>query len=311
VSAWPPIANLGTVGLDGYLILQLFKTGSAVRFLRMFIYFVTFESVTALISKYLFDYNFCTHISAGRGWGYSLCFPGAIFANGSRLTGFGGETAIFATYLALVVVLVTWMQFGFSVSSRIFIVSTCVFASLISGSTTGTTLIFVSLALIPFQKLSFRGSPFVITLYSASIYYLLTTKLLQGLTNKVIENKLQKNAGSVLDRNLNLGFEDYMRAWGKFPFGSQWNGNVLASNRGINLIADSLGFGPIVILLMLLLVMITIAASKRYIQTLSTGTVLFVTVLLIEPAWANAIWFVLLFAITSVNLAEAENKSSS
>jgi len=311
VSAWPPIANLGTVGLDGYLILQLFKKGSVIRLLRMFIYFVSFESVAALISKYFFDYNFCTIISAGRGWNYSLCFPGAIFSSGSRLTGFGGEPAIFATYIALSVIFVTWLQFGLSLRMRIFIISICTFASLISGSTTGTTLIFVSLALIPFQKLSFRGSPFVITLYSAAIYYLLTTKLLQGISSNVIENKLQKNAGSILDRNLNLGFQDYLRAWGKFPFGSQWNGNVLAKNRGINLLADSLGFGPLVILLMFLLILITIAASRKYIQTLSTGTIIFMSVLLIEPAWANAIWFVLLFAITSVNLADTGNKSFS
>ena len=307
VSAWPPIANLGTVGLDGYFILQLFKKGSVIRFMRMFIYWVSFESIAALMSKYLFDYNFCTNIAVGRGWEYSFCFPGAIFSSGTRLTGFGSEPAIFATYIALSVVLVSWLQFGLNLRFRILIVSTCTTASLISGSTTGTTLIFLSLALIPFQKVSFRGSPFVITLYSAGIYYLVTTELLQNLINSVIENKQQKNVGSVLDRNLNLGFEDYLRAWGKSPFGSQWDGNILGANRGINLLVDSLAYGPVVIGLFFLLIFIPIASSKKYVQTLSTSLILFMTVLFVEPAWSNAIWFVLLFGITSVNLAGTKN----
>jgi hypothetical protein len=310
VSAWPPIANLGTIGLDGYFILQLFKNGTSIRFMRMFIYIVTFESVTALISKYVFDYNFCTNISAGRGWNYSLCFPGAIFSSGVRLTGFGGEPAIFATYLAVTVLFVTWVQFDFSLVQKILIVIACAIASLNSGSTTGTTLIFVSLALIPFQKLSFRGSPFVLTMYSAIIYYLFSTKLLQGLSEKIIQNKLQQNAGSITGRNLDLGFQGYLKAWGRFPFGSQWNGNVLAANRGINLLADSLSYGPMVIFLMFLLIVTVVSASSRYTQTLSIGTIFFISVLLVEPAWANAIWFALLFAVTCVNLAKVENLHS-
>jgi hypothetical protein len=288
------------------LILQLFKKGTVTRFMRMFIYFTTFESVAALISKYLFNYNFCTTLSAGRGWNYALCFPGTILSSGVRLTGFGGEPAIFATYLALTVLLVTWAQFDFGLAQKILIIAVCTFASLISGSTTGTTLIFLSLALISFQRLNFRGSPFVLTLYSASIYYLFSTKLIQNLSTQIIQNKLQKNAGSVLDRNLNLGFEDYLRQWGRFPFGSQWNGNVLANNRGINLLADSLGYGPLVIIFMFLLAIITVGFSKQYIQVFSTSTILFITMLVIEPAWANAIWFILFFTIACVNLSEGK-----
>jgi|688.fasta_scaffold488850_1 hypothetical protein len=56
-SVSPPIANLVTIGIDCYLILQIFKAGQAAKLLKVFIIFLAFQAFSALISKYIFDYQ--------------------------------------------------------------------------------------------------------------------------------------------------------------------------------------------------------------------------------------------------------------
>jgi len=310
VSTWVPIANLGTVGLDGYFLLQLYKRGTVIRFFKVFIYFIIFESGAALISKYILNNQFCTDFSAGRGWGYSMCFPGAIFSGKTRLTGFGGEPAIFATYISIAIVAIWWPQIRRKIPLNILLTVVLVIAGLTSESTTGLAGIIIAVTLIPFQNWKLRSAPLLLTVYASTIYYLFNTRIIHTYTQSVITDKYQKNKGSILDRNLNLGLSDYFSAWGKYPFGSQWNGSITASNRNINLFAESLSYGPIVILLFSLLIVVGLFFSKNRIKFLSAGIIVFASCLLVEPAWANAIWFVLIFNFIIVNEIRISNPSS-
>jgi hypothetical protein len=295
-NAWPPIANLGTIGLDSYFLLQIFKHGSAQRLVKVFIAAVSIQAGACLISKYLLDYNFCLPFNIGRGWDYSLCAPGVIYSLGTRLTGFGGEPSIFATYLCLTVVIVWWPQFKFRTYFAILISTLCVWASIVSQSTTGITLVLLAIALIPFQRITVSKGPLILISYSSVIYYLVSTNLVQRTFDQVKSDKVKSNAGSITDRSLNLSLGDYLNRWGEYPFGHQWGifGDKFA--RSINLLADSLQFGPTVIILMIVMMSIAIFHTVNPVQLLSGCVILFTTCLFLQPTWLNSIWFILVYS---------------
>ena len=295
-NAWPPIANLGTIALDSYFLLQIFKNGCAPRLMEVFIMTVSFQAGACLFSKYLLSYNYCLPFNIGRGWDYSLCAPGAIYSLGTRLTGFGGEPSIFATYLSLTLVMVWWPQFKFNVYQSLFVSSVCAWASLVSKSTTGITLIMLAILLIPFQRITLRKGPFILVSYSAVAYYLLSTNIVQRTFDRIITDKLKSNSGSITDRSLNLTLTDYLTRWTEYPFGHAWGiyGDKFA--RSINLLADSLQFGPIVILLMILLMCLAILYSREPVQLTSACILIFTTCLLLQPTWLNSIWFILIYS---------------
>ena len=116
--------------------------------------------------------------------------------------------------------------------------------------------------------------------------------------------KKKSNMRSISDRSLNLGIDDYLLRWESKPFGNQWglDGGIYAP--GINLLAESLFFGPITIALMLGLVIAANILSFNQVRTLSGGLMIFLVCLTLQPAWANAIWFLLLFIIFAVDLTK-------
>lgn len=303
-NAWPPIANLGTIGLDSYFLLQIFKHGSSRRLLKVFIAMVTFQAFACLISKYFLNYGFCVPFNLGRGWDYSFCAPGVIYSLGTRLTGFGGEPSIFATYLCLTIVLVWWPQFRFRAHVSLIISTCCVWASIISQSTTGITLVLLAIALIPFQRITINKGPLVLVTYSTLIYYLLSTKVLERSFNQVKSDKVKSNSGSITDRSLDFGLGDYITRWSEHPIGHEWGvfGNPYA--KSINLLAESLQFGPIVIILFVILITLATIYSRNPIQLLSASIVIFTTCLFLQPTWLNSIWFVLIYSGFLVNLVK-------
>lgn len=307
--AWPPIANLGTVGIDGFLLLQIFKTGYFVRLVRTFVGTIIFEASSGLISKYLFHYHLCAHVSAGRGWHYSVCIPGAVFSSDSRLTGIGGEPAIFSTYLSLMIIMVWWPQLRYRNLFAFASSAICLWAALVSGSTTGATEVFFAVALSPFQRFSFKKAPIYLTAYGVGIFYVLNSRIVQKATSSIMTKKLKTNKGSITDRNLNFGLHDYLSAWGKFPFGSEWSSGASSTSFHINLLADSLAYGPYVIFLFFLLIISASLFSPRRIHSFSAGAIIFTTCLFIEPAWLNAIWLVLLYMILLASLIEDSPQS--
>jgi hypothetical protein len=303
-SAWPPIANIGTVGLDCYLIFQIFKLGAANRLLKVFVFFVTFQAVSALISKYILNYQFCFNFDAGRGWNYSICAPGAIFSSLIRLTGFGGEPSIFASYLCIVIIVAWWPQFKFRIPSAIFISGACAWAALISNSTTGTTLVFLSFALILFQRFRINHGPILLVLYGSTVYYFVNTNIIQVAIEKVFAEKKKSNLGSITDRSLNLSFSDYLTRWESHPFGDLWGFRGTSYSKSINLLAESMMYGPAVILFMLFLIFVSVLFSISRVRSLSVTLLIFITCLFLQPTWLNAIWIVLIYLLTVVNLDE-------
>jgi hypothetical protein len=111
----------------------------------------------------------------------------------------------------------------------------------------------------------------------------------------IFSEKSKQNFGSITDRNLNLGIDEYLTRWEAKPFGSQWGVGGGAYSTGINLLAESLLYGPVTILLMILLVGVAIKLSLNKIQFVSVGTIIFVVCLTLQPAWPNSIWFLLLY----------------
>jgi hypothetical protein len=301
---WPPIANLGTIGLDGYFLLEIFKLGRIHNVFRVFWLFIAFEAASGLISKYLFHYHVCVNVSAGRGWPYAVCLPGAILSSRVRLTGIGGEPAIFATYLSLLVIVAWWPVMKFKPLVALIVTCISAWASIVSGSTTGITEVLLAAALAPLQRLTFKKAPILLMLYSSVVYYVISTGVIKKATTSVVNAKLKSNAGSVTDRNLTLGLHDYLQAWGKFPFGSEWSSGAKAGSFHINLLADSLSFGPYVIFLFFLLLVVGVFFSPQRIQITSVGIIVFTTCLYIEPAWLNAIWFILIYMFFLVLLSK-------
>ena len=126
----------------------------------------------------------------------------------------------------------------------------------------------------------------------------------------IFSNKAKTNLGSIIDRNLNLGLDDYLTRWEAKPFGSQWGigGGVYSS--GINLLAESLYVGPITIVLMIALLFAANMLSFNPVRTLSMGLVVFLVCLTLQPAWPNAIWFLILYLVLLVDLTKDSSEKS-
>jgi hypothetical protein len=294
-SAWPPIANLVTIGIDCYLILQIFKAGQAVKLLKVFIIFVAFQAFSALISKYIFDYQYCYKAMVGRGWNYSFCAPGVVFSSSNRLTGFAGEPSIFSAYLSLAIVSVWWPQLKFRFGSAIFITAVCTWASFISNATTGVILVFVALALAPIQRFQIKNGPFYLILYSTLVYYLASRDIVQSAINRIFAQKAESNVLSLTDRSINFSFEDYLSRWETSPYGDLWgiDGSVYA--KSINGLAQSLMYGPLVIFLLIFLIISVAFFSYNQVSTMSYGVLIFTTCLFLQPPWLNSIWTILIY----------------
>ena len=273
-------------------------------------YLLLFQAFSGLISKFVLNYQFCVDFTAGRGWTYSLCAPGAIFSSQSRLTGIAGEPSIFAVYLALAAIGFWWPQLHLGVLSRYLFSAICLWASFVSGATTGTVVGLLALSLIPFQRSTAKGAPIFLIFYSAITYTSIQTGFIQNYMEKIFSNKAKTNLGSIIDRNLNLGLDDYLTRWEAKPFGSQWGigGGVYSS--GINLLAESLYVGPITIVLMIALLFAANMLSFNLVRTLSIGAIIFLVCLTLQPAWPNAIWFLILYLVLLVDLTKDSSEKS-
>ena len=301
---WPPIANLLTVGFASYCLLQILKLGHILRFFRVFLYLMLFQASSALVSQFILSYQYCVDFTAGRGWGYALCAPGAVLSSNNRLTGIAGEPSIFAVYLALASVAFWWPQIKLGVYRASLFSGICLWASMVSGATTGSVVGILALSIIPFQRSSLKHGPVILIFYSVFTYAMIQTRLVQGYIDQIFLEKKKSNMRSISDRSLNLGIDDYLLRWESKPFGNQWglDGGIYAP--GINLLAESLFFGPITIALMLGLVIAANILSFNQVRTLSGGLMIFLVCLTLQPAWANAIWFLLLFIIFAVDLTK-------
>jgi hypothetical protein len=185
---------------------------------------------------------------------------------------------------------------------RSFLSGICIWASIVSGATTGAIVGLLALSLIPLQRITFKNGPALLILYSLFTYTLIQTRFVQSYVGKIFLEKSKQNFGSITDRNLNLGIGEYLTRWDAKPFGSQWGvgGDTYAT--GINLLAESLRYGPVTILLMILLVGVASKLSLNKIQFLSVGTIVFIVCLTLQPAWPNSIWFLLLYLALLVSL---------
>ena len=299
---WPPIANLLTVGISCFCLLQLYKLGTILRFFKVFLYLLLFQACAGLISKFALNHQFCVDFTAGRGWNYSLCAPGALFTSQNRLTGISGEPSIFAVYLAVAAIGFWWPQFKLGALSRSIFSGICIWASLVSGATTGAVVSLLALSLILFQRITLKQGPLILTFFSVITYTLIQTRFIQKYMEVIFSDKKKTNLDSITDRNLNLGLDEYLLRWQAEPFGSQWGvgGGIYSS--GINLLAESLFFGPITIVLMVALIFAANTMSLNLVRTLSIGLVIFLVCLTLQPAWPNAIWFLILYLVLLVDL---------
>lgn len=307
---WPPIANLLTVGISCFCLLQLLKNGSILRFFKVFLYLLLFQACSGLISKFILNFQFCFDFTAGRGWNYSLCAPGALFASQNRLTGIAGEPSIFAVYLAVAAVLFWWPQLHLGVLSRYLFSAICLWASFVSGATTGAIVGVLALSLIPFQRSTAKSAPIFLIFYSVITYTSIQTRFIQNYVEEIFSNKAKTNLGSITDRNLNLGLGDYLTRWESKPFGSQWGLGGGNAQIGINLLAESIFFGPMTIVLMIALIFAANMLSFNLVRTLSIGLIIFLVCLTLQPAWPNAIWFLILYLVLLVDLTKDSSEKS-
>jgi hypothetical protein len=298
---WPPIANLLTVGISCFCLLQLLKLGTILRFFKVFLYLLLFQACFGLISKFVLNHNFCIDFNAGRGWNYSLCAPGAVFASQNRLTGIAGEPSIFVVYLAVAAILFWWPQLHLGVLSRCLFSAICIWASMVSGATTGAIVGLLALTLIPFQRTTFKNGHIVLIFYSVLTYTSIQTRFVQNYVEEIFSDKKKTNLGSIFDRNLNLGLGDYLTRWQEKPFGSRWGVGGTPYSSGINLLAESIVFGPLTIFLMIALVFAANILSLNLNRTLSIGLIVFIVCLTLQPAWPNAFWFLLLYLVLLVD----------
>ena len=307
---WPPIANLVTVCFSCYCLLQVFKLGSILRFFRTFLYLLLFQATFALISQFILKYQYCFDFTAGRGWTYSICAPGAVFSSQNRLTGIGGEPSIFAVYLAIGAVAFWWPQLKLGVFRASLFSGICIWAAMVSGATTGAIVGVLAASMIVFQRSTLKYGPVILFFCSLFIYTLIQTRFAQNYFEEIFSEKKKTNMGSISDRNLNLGLDEYLLRWEVKPFGSQWGIGGGTYTPGINLLAESLFFGPITIVLMLALVIAANLLSFNPIRTLSVGFMIFLVCLTLQPAWLNAIWFLLLYLFLIVDLTNNSSKSN-
>jgi hypothetical protein len=136
------------------------------------------------------------------------------------------------------------------------------------------------------------------------VYYLVNTELIKSAVDKVLTNKKESNLGSITDRNLNLSFSDYLTRWETHPFGDLWGFRGSSYSGTINLLAESMMYGPAVILFMLVLIYGVVFLSDHRIRTLSVLLIILTTCLFLQPTWLNAIWIVLIYLVTVVNLKQ-------
>ena len=163
-------------------------------------------------------------------------------------------------------------------------------------------MVFFALALIPFQTFKIAKGPFLLLLYGSMMYYLINSEVITAAINRVFTDKKKTNLGSITDRNLNLSFSEYLTRWEVHPFGDLWGYRGSSYSSTINLLAESMMYGPAVILLMLVLIYGAVFLSYHRIRTLSVLLLIFITCLFLQPTWLNAIWIVLIYLVTVVNL---------
>ena len=168
----------------------------------------------------------------------------------------------------------------------------------------------MALSLILFQRATFKQGPLILTFFSVITYALIQTRFIQNYLEEIFLDKKKTNLSSITDRNLNLGLDEYLVRWQAKPFGSQWGvgGGIYTS--GINLLAESLFFGPITIILMVALIFAANMLSFNPVRTLSMGLVIFLVCLTLQPAWPNAIWFLILYVVLLVDLTEVQMRKS-
>jgi hypothetical protein len=102
--------------------------------------------------------------------------------------------------------------------------------------------------------------------------------------------------------------DEYLTRWEAKPFGSQWGMSGGSYSSGINLLAESLFFGPLTIVLMIALIIAANLLSFKPIRTLSGGLIIFLVCLTLQPAWSNAIWFLILYLLLIVDLTRDLSK---
>ena len=173
---------------------------------------------------------------------------------------------------------------------------------MVSGATTGAIVGLLALSLIPFQRVTFKNGQIVLIFYSVLTYTSIQTRFVQNYMEEIFSDKKKTNLGSIYDRNLNLGLDDYLTRWREKPFGSQWGVGGRPYSSGINLLSESFVFGPVTIFLMIALVFAANTLSLNFIRTLSMGLVIFLVCLTLQPAWPNAIWFLILYLVLLVDL---------
>ena len=288
---WPPIANLGTLAISLTAISYLYSKGELQHFLLVFASLISFEGISGLISSLVLRGLGCQNLQLGRNWSYELCPPGGVFV-GERLTGIGGEPAIFASYCILSITLfisVTLPRWTKSLG-----IAGCLSGLVLSGSSTGYVLLPISVLL---TIILLKGSFFkkAVGSYFLILILLLAYTLLIRTADRFLLTKSISNRLSITDRGLDVPFGEYMQSWrkGLFYNGSPFNANFSA----ISILRESLSQGFWVVGLFLLLIVYLGRLSRNSMGFIVTSVPIIVTTFVSEPFWANAFWIVIMTAI--------------
>ena len=297
---WPAIANLGTLAFILVSISYLASNGGLEKFLLIFAFLNSFLGLSGLISKYALRGFGCENLILGREWEYKICAPGTIFI-GDRLTGIGGEPAIYASYCILSIAILLIAKINRS--AKLIAIFGCIAGVILTSSSTGYAILPISVLLF---MLFIKGSIFKKTFLSYFLlaFLLMFYSVLIKFANSFFITKKSSNILSVTDRGLNVPLSEYFESWGKgfFYDGSSFNNKYSA----ISVLRESLSQGIWVILLYLVILVFLSFLSHNSFVYLVTILPISVTVFIAEPFWSNAFWIALL--LTSA-LYIKQNKS--
>ena len=289
---WPAIANLGTLVFVLTSITHQASHGRLEKFLLIFAFLNSYLGISGLISKYLLFSFGCQNFYLDRVWEYRICAPGAIFV-GNRLTGIGGEPAIFASYCILSIAI--FQLASINPSTKFLGILGCSSGVILTASSTGYALLPISILLF---KFFLKGNSIKRTVngYILLVSVFFSYSLLIKTTETYFRNKKFSNSFSVSDRGLDVPLFEYFKSWGKgfFYDGSPFN----ESFSTISVLRESLSQGVWVILLFLLILFCLAFISKNSFRYFIAVLPISFTIFIAEPFWSNAFWITILLCVS-------------
>lgn len=236
-------------------------------------------------------FNCTFHIFNGRAWTYEICISGGVYVSG-RATGLGAEPGIFALQIALAMYILILNKWRFKPLLVLVQITFLALAGFRTDSAGGYILIVLAVFSGLIFKLSNRLFQFFILLIGIALA--VSQRYLEGL----FDEKRRTNSLSISDRGLNFTRSDYWEHWLNFPFGERSFSTLNSSQ--INLITESVRFGPIVIIWFLITLMLSWRIYRFASDLIPIYLIISLTVIFLQPAYLNLLWFILIVSTSEI-----------